>query len=66
MLHSTDIESVSLLWSNIMEPQQLILNRKLLKYNLHLTERDLRNEENNTLKLERPEPKSSRDPFDFC
>lgn len=58
MLHSTDIESVSLLWSNIMEPQQLILNRKLLKYNLHLTERDLRNEENNTLQLERPEPKS--------
>lgn len=35
------MERVSLLWSNIMDPQQRSLMRKLLKYNLHLTERDL-------------------------
>lgn len=35
------MERDSVLWSNIIDPQQRSLIRKLLKYNLHLTERDL-------------------------
>lgn len=46
------MDSVSLLWSNIMEPQHCNFIMKLLKYNLHLTESDLIKQHTHSLHIQ--------------